>query len=264
MSAPAIITDLIERFERNLSSYKSGLYNETQVRLEFINPFFEALGWDVSNVKGYAEAYKDVIHEYSQKTGDTVKVPDYCFRIGSTGKFFVEAKKPGINLKDDISPAFQLRRYARSAKFPLSVLTDFEEFAVYDCRIPPKKNDKSSAARVMYYTYKDYLEQWDEIESIFSRDAILKGSFDQYAVSTKNKRGTAEVDDAFLKTIEDWRLQFAKNIALRNLKLTTRELNYSVQKIIDRIIFLRICEENPFLLKQLILIVMKRMVTIVL
>ena len=244
MPVPTIISELIERFERNISSYKSGSYNETQVRLEFINPFFEALGWDVRNINGYAEAYKDVIHEYSQKTGDTVKAPDYCFRIGGTRKFFIEAKRPSVNLKDDISPAFQLRRYAWSAKLPLSVLTDFEEFAVYDCRIPPRKNDKPSTARIMYYTYKDYIEKWDEIEKVFSREEILKGSFDQYAVSAKGKRGTAEVDETFLNTIEGWRIHLAKNIALKNLQLSTKELNYSVQKIIDRTIFLRICEDR--------------------
>jgi len=32
------------------------------VRLELINPFFKALGWDVYNEAGYAEAYKDVVH----------------------------------------------------------------------------------------------------------------------------------------------------------------------------------------------------------
>lgn len=244
MPAPQIIEQLVERFERNLPSYKSGIYNETQVRLEFINPFFEALGWDVQNKKGYAEAYKDVVHEYSQKTADSVEAPDYCFRIGGTRKFFVEAKKPSVNVKHDVHPAFQVRRYAWSAKLPLSILTDFEEFAVYDCRIPPKKNDKPSTARIIYFHYKDYLQKWDEIESIFSRDSILKGSFDKYAETNKKKKGTAEVDDTFLKTIEAWREYLAKNIALRNPGLTTRELNYSVQKTIDRIIFLRICEDR--------------------
>ncbi|MEO8398773.1 MAG: TaqI-like C-terminal specificity domain-containing protein, partial [Ignavibacteriaceae bacterium] len=244
MPVPQLIKQLVERFDRNLPSYKSGSYNETQVRQEFINPFFETLGWDVRNEKGYAEAYKDVIHEYSQKTTDSVEAPDYCFRIGGTRKFFVEAKKPSINLKDNINPAFQLRRYAWSAKLHLSILTDFEEFAVYDCRILPKKNDKASTGRIIYLNYKDYLSNWDEIESVFSRDSILKGSFDKYAESNKRKKGTAEVDDTFLKFIEQWREFLAKNIALRNTDLSTRELNFSVQKTIDRIIFLRICEDR--------------------
>ena len=137
MPVPQIILDLVERFERNYDAYKSGSYNETQVRREFIDPFFEALGWDVNNSQGYAEAYKDVIHEDAVKVGGITKAPDYSFRIGGTRKFFVEAKKPSIQIKDDPAPAFQVRRYAWSAKLPLSLVTDFEELAVYDCRIKP-------------------------------------------------------------------------------------------------------------------------------
>ena len=137
MSAPQEIVDLVGRFERNREAYTSGQYNETQLRREFLGPFFEVLGWDVNNKKGHAEAYKDVIHEDAIKIGGYTKAPDYCFRIGGVRKFFVEAKKPSANLKDDISPAFQLRRYAWSARLPLSILAEI-------------KIEKSSDSR--YYT----------------------------------------------------------------------------------------------------------------
>lgn len=244
MSAPKIIHELIERFERNIESYKTGSYNEAQVRQEFINPFFEALGWDVYNKLGYAEAYKDVIHEFSQKTLSGMNAPDYGFRIGGQLKFFVEAKKPGVNVKEDVHPAYQLRRYAWSSKLPLSILTDLEEFAVYDCRIPPKPNDKASTARIIYLSYKEYADKWDELTEIFSPEAIKKGSFDKYAASNKNKKGTADVDEKFLDVLKEWREVLARNIALRNPSITTRELNFAVQKTIDRIIFLRICEDR--------------------
>ena len=90
----AQITGLVARFEQNTDLYKAQPYNETQVRREFIDPFFEALGWDVANKSGYAEAYKDVIHEDAIKVGGATKAPDYCFRIGGVRKFFLEAKKP--------------------------------------------------------------------------------------------------------------------------------------------------------------------------
>ncbi|HNY79401.1 MAG: N-6 DNA methylase [Sedimentisphaerales bacterium] len=244
MAVPVQVARLIETFERNIESYRQGRYNEAQVRKEFIDPFFKALGWDVDNTKGWAEAYKDVIHEDAIRVGGATKAPDYCFRIGGTRKFFLEAKKPSVNIKDAPDPAYQLRRYAWSAKLPLSILTDFEEFAVYDCRVQPNKTDKPSKARILYYTYDQYSEQWDEIASVFSRDAVLKGSFDKYAVSEKRKRGTAEVDAAFLAEIERWRDMLARNIALRNPELTNRQLNYAVQITIDRIIFLRICEDR--------------------
>ncbi|MCL4479103.1 MAG: N-6 DNA methylase [Deltaproteobacteria bacterium] len=241
---PQQVSELIERFERNQQSYTSSQYNEAQLRQEFINPFFEALGWDVSNEQGNAEAYKDVIHEDAIKIGSAIKAPDYCFRIGGTRKFFVEAKKPSIKIDDNIDAAFQLRRYAWSAKLPLGILTNFKEFAVYDCRIDPVKDDKASTARISYFIYKDYPQQWDYLVSVFSKESVLKGSFDKYAESSKLKRGTATVDEKFLKEIESWRSGLAHKIAIRNTKLTTRELNFAVQRTIDRIIFLRICEDR--------------------
>jgi type I restriction-modification system DNA methylase subunit len=244
MNIPDRIKKLTETFDYNLESYKKGSYNETQVRREFIDPFFEELGWDVANKQGYAEAYKDVIHEDAIKVGGITKAPDYCFRIGGARKFFLEAKKPSINIQEDIHPAYQLRRYGWSAKLPLSILTDFEELAVYDCRVKPVKTDKVSHSRILYLKYTDYAARWEEIAGIFSRDAILKGSFDKYVESKKGKKGTTEVDTAFLHEIENWREFLARNIALRNSNLSQRELNFAVQQTIDRIVFLRICEDR--------------------
>lgn len=244
MNVPRGIIDLVERFERNREVYQSGKYNETQLRREFIDPFYKELGWDVENTAGHAEAYKDVIHEDAIKIGSATKAPDYCFRIGGTRKFFVEAKKPSVNLAEDVGPAYQLRRYAWSAKLALSILTDFEEFAVYDCRIRPDKSDKASTARIMYLKYTEYPARWAEIAGVFSKDAILKGSFDRYSDVSGLKKGTAGVDAAFLREIETWREKLARNIAMRNPRLTQRELNAAVTATINRIIFLRICEDR--------------------
>ncbi|MEK7684676.1 MAG: DNA methyltransferase, partial [Verrucomicrobiota bacterium] len=242
MSVPQTIRELVERFERQRDAYRSPHYNETQLRREFLDPFFKALGWDIDNEQGYAEAYKDVIHEDAIKVGEATKAPDYCFRIGGARKFFLEAKKPAVDIQHDVSPAFQLRRYGFTTKLPLNILSDFEEFAVYDCRFKPDQHDNAARGRILYIPYTEYASRWDEIASVFSRDAVLKGAFDKFAESTKAKRGTADVDDEFLKTIEGWRTELARNLALRNPKLTQRELNFAVQRIIDRIIFLRICE----------------------
>ena len=244
MSVPQKILDLIELFERNADDYRSADFKEAEVRQQFINPFFKCLGWDMENERGDAEAYKDVVHEAALKIGGETKAPDYCLRIGGTRKLFLEAKKPAVNIKDDTQPAFQLRRYGWSAKLPLSILTNFAEFAVYDCRIRPHKTDKASVARTFYFTYKDYPERWDEIAAIFSPEAIRKGSFDKYADTAKLKKGTATVDEAFLEEIEGWRDLLARNLALRNPGLGQRDLNYAVQVTIDRIIFLRMCEDR--------------------
>ena len=101
MSAPQAVLDLIEHFERDIERFKSGQYNEAQLRIQFLDPFFEALGWDVYNRNKYAEAYKDVIHEDALRVGTGVKAPDYCFQIGGARKFFLEAKKPSVFIKED-------------------------------------------------------------------------------------------------------------------------------------------------------------------
>jgi len=243
-SAKKQVEDLIEKFSRNLDSYKNPAYKEDQCRIEFINPFFESLGWDIANKQGFAEQYKEVIHEDTLNLAGLTKAPDYSFRIGGARKFFLEAKKPATNLKTDASPAYQLRRYAWSAKLPLSILTDFEEFAVYDCRIRPDEKDKADAARVSYLTFDQYLDQLNRIYSVFSKEAVLKGSFDRFIESARGKRGTSEVDSEFLKEIERWREILAKNIALRNPKLKIHQLNDAVQRTIDRIVFLRMAEDR--------------------
>lgn len=242
--APAEIIELVDKFERNIEAYKNLSYKEEQLKQEFINPLFKALGWDVDNVSGAAPQYRDVIFEDSIKIAGGTRAPDYCFTLAGRKMFFVEAKKPSVNIDQDIRPSYQLRRYAWSAKLPLSILTDFEEFAVYDSRIRPKKTDRASVSRIKYFTYKDYVEEWDFLYNNFSKDAVLQGSFDKYAESNKKKKGTTEVDQAFLAEIENWRQLFAKNIALRNPELTVEELNFAVQQTIDRIIFLRMCEDR--------------------
>lgn len=232
---------LVERFATNRDHYRAASYNEETARSEFITPFFEALGWDVHNRSGTAERYKDCVHEESIKVGDYTKAPDYSFRIGGNRVFFVEAKKPSVDLATDPLPAFQLRRYAYSTNLPLSVLTDFEELAVYDTRISPRPTDKAGVGRVLFWKCAEYLDKLEEIWGLLSKEAVLTGAFDRYAASTK-RRGTMPVDVEFLKDIEEWRHDLATNIALRNGDLTVEDLNFAVQNTIDRIIFLRVAE----------------------
>jgi hypothetical protein len=238
---PQTIIDLVDAFDRNLEAYRSPQYKEAEVRCEFIDPFFDALGWDVQNKRKYAENYKDVVHEPSLEEESGSRAPDYSFQPGGQLKFYVEAKKPVVNLDRDPGPAHQLRMYGWTKQLPLSILTNFAEFAVYDCRVEPKSADNPAVARLQYLPFRDYPARWDELVALFSPDAVFKGSFDRFA-ETRKKRGAAPFDQRFLDDMEDWRKRLAENIALRNPKLSQRDLNYAVQQTIDRTIFLRICE----------------------
>ncbi len=116
------------------------------------------------NKEGKSLTLKEVVREDTITSKQTHKTPDYSFRIGrGQTVFFVEAKKPSINIKEDISPALQVRRYGYSAKLPLSILTDFEEFSVYDTRIKISPKDNASTARIFYCTYEEYSEKFNEI-----------------------------------------------------------------------------------------------------
>ncbi len=247
MVCPPEVLELVNRFGAYRDKYKSGDYNETQLRNEFLNPFFEALGWDIYNKAGYSEGYKDVIHEDRVKIKGVTKAPDYSFRIGTERKFFVEAKKPSVNVREDPGPALQIRRYGWNAKLPVSILTDFEEFAIYDCTIKPGDKDDSGHSRIFYCKFSDYEEKWDWIVERFSKNGILHGGLDTYTeelVKGKAGKGTVTVDKEFLASLETWREALAKNIALRNPDLSIRELNDAVTKTIDRLVFLRICEDR--------------------
>jgi len=239
------ITELVTRFKEQFDSYKKSEYNETLTRRDFIDPFFKALGWDVDNENGYAESYREVIHEDRLKIGTATKAPDYSFRlVGGKRLFFVEAKKPSVQIKDDIVPAYQVRRYGWSAGLPISIITDFEEFAVYDCTIRPKRTDKASVARIRYLTFDEYIQEFEFLWNAFSKEQVLKGSFDKYIKSDLNKKGTSTVDKEFLQSLDTWRTYLAQNVALRNKGLDEEEINYVVQQTINRLIFLRIAEDR--------------------
>ena len=178
------------------------------------------------------------------KIGDTTKAPDYLFRVGTAARFFVEAKKPSVNLKESYAPAYQVRRYAWTARLALSILTDFDEFVVYDTRVEPSKDDNPTTARHLYLPYTDYADKWDMIAALFHREAVLDGTLDRFTQEVKAPKGSLPVDKAFLASINSWRDLLAKNIYLWDKTLSTRDLNYAVQMTLDRIIFLRIAEDR--------------------
>ena len=116
------IARLVKHFLANRATYRAPAYKEAQARQEFIDPLFLALNWDVANRQQAAPEEREVIVEDSlPMEGQAARrAPDYAFRVGRERKFFAEAKKPGVDLKSNAAPAYQLRRYAWSAKLPVA------------------------------------------------------------------------------------------------------------------------------------------------
>jgi hypothetical protein len=239
---PPELQQLITHFSEHYESYRRPDYNETALRRDFLDKFIKILGWDVDNEANLHEAFREVIHEDRLKIKEQSKAPDYCIQQGSAKVFYIEAKKPSVNLRDDPTPALQVRRYGWTAGMPVCLLSDFDEFAVYDTSIKPKNTDNAAVARIFFCNYKDLdihnpknagtETNWDYLNNLFSKAAVWKGSIIKIKESNK-KKGTQEVDEVFLKEIETWREALAANITNRNAAITERELNFVIQKTIS-------------------------------
>jgi len=83
---------LSRHFATNEEAYRAPGVKEAHVRQSLIDPFFEALGWDVRNAARIAPQYREVIPEDSLDVEGQQKAPDYAFRVGTLPKFFAEAK----------------------------------------------------------------------------------------------------------------------------------------------------------------------------
>jgi len=240
------LKELVGRFHSHANEYlRSGSdYNETQLRRDFIDPFFELLGWDITNEKGLAQHLREVVVEYSFDDESFTKRPDYAFRVAGKRKFFVEAKKPSISIRTDGKPAFQAKRYGWSASLPVCILTNFDQLIIYDCRNVPKSTDNANVARRKIYSHSEYVQKFDEIYAYLSRESAFSGKFDEVFRGDIEHPGAEPFDDFFLKQIENWRVQLAEDLISNNHELNVVELNFLVQRLLNRIIFLRICEDR--------------------
>ncbi|MDO8307002.1 MAG: N-6 DNA methylase [Actinomycetota bacterium] len=241
MGAPPEVLERIEAYREGAEHFRSSDFKEMALRSEFLNPVLKALGWDPNNT-GLSVTAREVTQEDSLIIDGTDKAPDYAFMFGSQRQFYLEAKRPSVNVKGGKASAYQIRRYGWNAGLPLGIVTDFEEWAIYDCRFEPDTGDNSSVGRVIYFTYDELDERWDELVALFGRDNVLAGSLAKFADTNPTPRGTLTVDQAFLKEISEWRQSLAVDIAKHNRDLDVVELNTAVQTLIDRVIFLRIAE----------------------
>ncbi len=187
--------------------------------------------------------------EYKADQRLATKKPDYRFRIQGSTKFFVEAKKPAVDLINSFDAIFQIKRYGFSARVPVSILTDFEEFRVFDCtRRPFFDKPKVGVIKEFDLTYKVYLDEFDRLYDTFSREAVLAGSIEALQKKYLEKRtGEFTLDREFLDDLSGWRLELAKDVAKhpKNRRvLNEHTLKECVQRILDRIVFLRVCEDR--------------------
>lgn len=237
---------LVDAFSDGYADYKKGTYSEAQVRIDFLNPLLKSLGWDVDNEARKTQLFREVIQEESidveEEDKITKKNPDYTLKQFGQRSLFVEAKKVSIDISTEKAPAFQTRRYGWSANLPFSVLTNFEHLVFYDCTVKPALEDLSSHNRYKSFCYTDFLDNLDELYALLSFEAIKSGTLDR--IDTGELKGEESFDNHFLNQIESWRQILAQNLVENNADLSQDDINFLIQRMINKIIFLRICEDR--------------------
>lgn len=237
---------LITAFEKEHAVLKNSSYKETSLRIDFINPLLKTFGWDVDNESARTQFLREVVQEETidVEEDDTLakKNPDYTLRIQGTRKLFIEAKKVSIDIEKSSKSAFQTRRYGWNANLGISILTNFEKLIIYDCRHKPLVTDDANVARYQTFYYSEFEKQFDTLYKLLSYNSVASGFIDDYFSLTQNDLST--FDDYFLRQIENWRHQLATEIIFNNSGLNDEDINYLIQRLLNRIVFLRICEDR--------------------
>ena len=240
------IKQLVDKYAADRDHFLSAKYNETQLRNDFLDSLFELLGWDIKNNASKPTNEREVILEEALKANvsEHSKKPDYTFRLYSERKIFLEAKKPSVSIETNDETAKQVRRYGFTAKLKVSALSNFEYLLIYDCSVKVEKDDNYNRALVKRYHYAEYEAKFDEIRTLLGRESVYNGAFDEEWKSIEEKINQFSVDHLFLIQINEWRVQLGKEIYKYAPEISEQLLNDYVQSYINRIIFLRVCEDR--------------------
>ncbi|WP_310378817.1 Eco57I restriction-modification methylase domain-containing protein [Flavobacterium sp.] len=252
---------LINHFEAGIEHYLSPNYQEAEVRKEYIDKFYSCLGWDVNHDHQKNPFEQEVKIEKAQRQQGALgqKRADYAFFLSPNYKqeqFFVEAKKPSRTLRQNKDDYFQTAKYGWNAGTGVSILTDFEEIVIIDCRFRPDF-DTILQNQIKYYNYKEFrdFDTFEEFYWIFSHEALVAGNLSKYIEQLKKPKGTAtqlklfggkyqSIDESFLNYIDAKRFELATAFYQNNTSLDAYELTEATQRTIDRIVFIRFLEDK--------------------
>ncbi len=250
---------LVAQFEKNFKQYQSAAYDEASVRQEFLNPLFRALGWDIENKLGHIPQHREVEIESRTEISGRQKRADYLFRTDRVDRFVCEAKKPAETLHKGY--AYQAKRYAWNKGLVLAVLSDFEEIKIYLVGRKPHP-DETEAGEWFTWHFLEYAKVARQMWDLLSRDAVASGSIERLIASlprkpagkTKSKQlwllkpdRARAIDADFLDFLDEARRGLASDLLRHNDRADLLEgtrLDEAVQRILDRLLFLRICEDR--------------------
>jgi adenine-specific DNA-methyltransferase len=249
----ARVIALVADFSQNEYKYFLPEYVEAHARKDFIDKFWIALGWDVNHESQKNPYAQEVKVERNIGVQGRIKKADYAFLAPNfrDARFYVEAKKPSRNI-DNPNDYFQTIRYGWSGQTPVSILTDFAQFRVLDCRYRPEiATVLDRVIPQLKFHYKDYAdeERFRLIYYLFAREAVLNGSLEQYAANMPKLTGRAvqrrlfagaykPVDENFLRELDEIREELARSFKTRNPQMNGEQLTEATQRTIDRLVFM--------------------------
>lgn len=231
------IQKLVEKYQRILREGKVQAYNEAQTRNEFIEPMFQYLGWDMRN----AEVEGEVTTEEGISGGRV----DLSFRLSGVPAFFLEAKSMKVDL-DEWKWAEQAINYAWNKSATWAVLTDFESIKIFNAEIPPKNLSRNLFIEI---SVNEYVERFDQLW-LLSKESFEKRLLDKEAEKWGKITKRRQVGEKLFEDLMSWRTMLSANFKKLN-KLSDDEVDEGVQRILDRLIFIRTAEDRK--IEQIIL-----------
>ncbi|TRZ92734.1 hypothetical protein D4R89_00740 [bacterium] len=211
----------------------------------WVEKFLAVFGWDASNPRQVRQEYRiqGRAARRLKREGTSHRRPYYCLLSNERRILYIDVKKFEADLKDDPGIAYQVRCYGWSEGFKVSYAFDFEELSVYDCRIQPKSDDDADIARIRYLRFEDYPAHFDWLWDFFAKEAIDGGSLSRRLPDDERPKGSKTMDQDFEEKLSRWRKELAKSILRYGKEREPACISAAAQRILDRIIFLRICEE---------------------
>lgn len=248
---------LTHQYRNGRKQFRSHDYDEVTVRADFIDPLFVALGWDVANTERKFGREREVVPE-AKATGQRDR-PDYAFMRMGKPKFFVEAKRPAV---DPEAPQFifQAKTYAYSRSAPACVLTNFDRFMMFHAAMVPNM-DEPEVGRLPDFdlTFEEYAGKADLLWRVLGKPNVLQGSIENYVLDLFARRrrrptdrqlslfyirGAKPVDKKFLDDLSSWRKMLAVAVAAAGHLHDAEAVAEAVQRILDRLVFIRVCEDR--------------------
>lgn len=240
MKQKLYLSQLVSKFREAVNNGQLDNTSEETMR-GWINELLSLFGWDVKNTKQVHQE-RTLSKEQRELLGEIGSHnirPDYTLVNGSVKLAFVDAKDLDVDIHTNKSAAFQIRSYGWSIGAKFSILTNFREFAIYDCTARPNIEDTASFARTFYFTYDEYEDNYDTIRRFLDRDCVVTGDFPQANVKVES------LDEAFANMLCDFRILLATAIKDKlHSYVSMSAISLWSQIIINRILFIRVCESR--------------------